>query len=115
MNDDLEVIKSTMTCIHIILGNGTNKHNSFDSIDDLLESISASLESNLTPKNGGGFYGKEILESFPKSIEWMKYRGIITIIIDNTMNKSIVEINKDKLVKYIMNPDSSSDKNSGCT
>lgn len=112
MNDDLEVIKSTLTCIHIILGNSPNKHNSFDSIDDLLESITASLESNLTPENGGGFYGKEILESFPKSIEWMKDRSIITIINDNTMNKPIVEINKEMLVRYIMNPDSSGDKNS---
>ena len=112
MSVDLGVIKSTMTCIHIILGNNTNKHNTFDSIDDLLESITASLESNLTSENGGGFYGEEILESFHKSIEWMKDRCVITILSDNSMNKPIIVINKDKLIAYIIDPDPPGDKNS---
>jgi hypothetical protein len=104
MSVDLEVIKSTMTCIHIIIRNTPNKQEAFDSIDDLRENISASLGSNLTPENDGGFYGDEILESLPSSIEWMKNRGIITVIEDSNMNKSIIGVNKDKLVEYIIDP-----------
>jgi len=103
MGKDFEVIKSTMTCIHIIMGNNPEQEPVFDSTDDLLKSISRSLdpENNISKS---GYYGNEIIDSFPSSIKWMKAKGIITTINKNdSKGEGPIRIDKSKLVEHIVN------------
>lgn len=105
MAKDLEVIKSTMTCIHIILGNNPNKEPVFDSTDDLLRNIISSLDHENLESNSS-YYGKEIIESFPNSINWMKAKGIISSMKKNdSKSKRSIRIDKNKLVEHIVNSD----------
>jgi len=105
MVKDIEVIKSTMTCIHIILGNNPEKEPVFDSTDDLLSNIITSLDHENYESNSG-YYGKEIIDSFPNSINWMKAKGIISSIKKNdSKSKKSIRIDKNKLVEYIVNSD----------
>ena len=105
MVKDIEVIKSTMTCIHIILGNNPEKESVFDSTDDLLRNIITSLDHE-NHKDNSGYYGKEIIDSFPSSIKWMKAKGIITSVNKNdSKSKRSIKIDKNKLVEHIVNSD----------
>ena len=104
VNKDLEIKKSLMTHIHIILGAEPAKENTFISLDELYNKISAAMD--VLQNHKAGYYGTELLDSFDDSIEWMKDRGIIIIFEgDEKNNSSIVQINKDKLVKYIVDQD----------
>ena len=101
---DGEIMKSIMTHIHIILGREPEKNFIFGSIQELYEKISLSLEP--LDDNNNGYYGKELLESFNTSVNWMKKRGII--IFENGKQKgksSPVRIDKEKLIKYIIDPE----------
>ena len=103
VNKDLELKKSLMTHIHIILGAEPAKENRFISLDELYNKISAAMDVLQNHKTG--YYGTELLDSFDDSIKWMKDRGIIIFEGDEKNNSSIVYINKDKLVKYIVDPE----------
>ena len=103
VNKDLEIKKSLMTHIHIILGAEPAKENTFFSLDELYSKISAAMD--VLQNHKIGYYGTELLDSFDDSIEWMKDRGIIIFEGDEKNNSSIVQINKDKLVKYIVDPE----------
>ena len=103
VNKDLEIKKSLMTHIHIILGAEPANENTFISLDELYSKISAAMDVLQNHKTG--YYGTELLDSFDDSIEWMKDRGIIIFEGDEKNNSSIVQINKDKLVKYIVDPE----------
>lgn len=103
MIKDFEVIRSTMTCIHIIIGKNPEKEPVFNSIDDLLDSISKCLDHENNAANSG-YYGKEILDSFLSNIEWMKAKGIVTSVRINGSNyDGPIRIDKKKLVKHIVN------------
>jgi hypothetical protein len=103
MGKDFEVIKSTMTCIHIILGNNPEREHVFDSTDDLLKSISKCLDDENDIGNSG-YYGNEIIDSFPNSIEWMKSKGIVTTVKKNdSKDNGPIRIDKNKLVEHIVN------------
>jgi hypothetical protein len=103
MGKDFEVIKSTMTCIHIILGNNPEREHVFDSSDDLLKSISKCLDHENDIGNSG-YYGNEIIDSFPNSIEWMKSKGIVTTVKKNdSKDNGPIRIDKNKLVEHIVN------------
>lgn len=102
MAEDLDIIKSTMICIHIIIGSTQNKEPIFESADNLLKSISKSLDNNGRLERGG-FYGDEILSSFSKSIMWMEARGIITFVENNYQSDPQIKIDKNKLVETIVN------------
>lgn len=103
--NDLEIRKSIMTHIHIILGRELEKNFTFGSVKELYDKISLSLEP-LHDDCNSGYYGTELLESFNTSVKWMKKRGIIIFENDKKKGKSqAVRIDKEKLIKYIINPD----------
>jgi hypothetical protein len=101
---DLEIRKSIMTHIHIILGRETEKNFTFGSVDELYYKISMSLEP--IHDCNSGYYGTELLESFNTSIQWMKKRDVIIFENDKKKDKSpAVRIDKEKLIKYIIDPE----------
>ena len=101
---DLEIRKSIMTHIHIILGRELEKNFTFGSVEELYDKISLSLEP-LHDCNSS-YYGTELLESFNSSVKWMKKRGIIIFENDKKKGKSqAVRIDKEKLIKYIIVPE----------
>lgn len=103
MVKDLEVIKSTLTCIHIIMGNNPEKELVFDSANDLLKSISKCLDTD-SNVDKSGFYGKELLDSFTNSLNWMKSKGIITPVKKNDSKcEGSIKVDKNKLVEHIVN------------
>lgn len=101
---DLEIKKSIMTHIHIILGNEPEKKHNFNSLEDLYAQVSLSIGS-AHEYEGSGYYGTELLDSLNASIKWMKKRGIIIFRTDNSGESSTVRIDKEKLIKYIIDPD----------
>lgn len=101
---DLEIKKSIMTHIHIILGNEPEKEHTFSSIEDLYDKISLSIRSAEEYANRA-YYGTELMDSFNTSINWMKRRGIVVFRTDNKGKSSAVQIDKEKLIKYIIDPD----------
>ena len=101
---DLEIKKGIMTHIHIILGNEPEKKHTFSSIEDLYDKISLSIGSAEEYDNSG-YYGTDLLDSFNTSMKWMKKRGIVVFRTDNKGKSSAIQIDKDKLIKYIIDPD----------
>ena len=104
MNKDLEITKSIMTHIHLILGNEPKKNHTFNSIQELYDKIDARLEPNDTTK-GASYHRKELLYTFDKNIEWMKVRNIIIFDHDKKSGILGIKIDKEKLVKYIVDPE----------
>jgi hypothetical protein len=101
---DLNIIKSIMTHIHIILGRQNEKNFTFGSVQELYDKVLLSMEP--LEDNNSSYYSIELLESFNTSIEWMKNRDIIIYENDKEMGKSpAVRIDKEKLIKYIINPE----------
>lgn len=108
---DLEIKKSIMTHIHIILGNAPEKKHTFNSLEDLYAKVSFSIGS-AREYECSGYYGTELLDSLNASIKWMKKRGIIIFRTDNSGESSTVRIDKEKLIKYIIDPDINIDDSS---
>ena len=104
MNKDLEITKSIMTHIHLILGNEPEKNHTFNSIKELYDKIDARLEPDDTTKEAS-YHRKELLCTFDQNIEWMKIRKII--ISDHNKNGDTlgIKVDKEKLVKYIVDPE----------
>jgi arginyl-tRNA synthetase len=104
VNKDLEITKSIMTHIHLILGNEPGKNHTFNSIQELYDKIDARLEPDDTTKEAS-YHRKELLCTFDQNIEWMKVRKII--ISDHNKNGDTlgIKIDKEKLVKYIVDPE----------
>ncbi len=103
VNKELEITKSLMTHIHIILGTEPAKEYTFSSLEELYNKISTAMDTSQS--NETGYYGMELLDSFDDSIIWMKKRGIV-IFEDNEKSKSsAIRIDKDKLIKYIIDPE----------
>lgn len=101
---ELEIIKSIMTHIHLILGNTREKNHTFDSIQELYDKIDARLE--LSDENEDvSYHRKELLNSFAKNMEWMKVRKIIISVHDKKSDTSYIKVDKEKLVKYIVDPE----------
>ena len=100
---NLEIIKSIMTHIHIILKGEREKNFTFKSVEELYDKISMSFES--LQEDQSSYYGTELLESFNISIEWMKKRGVIIFENNRRMDKSqAIRIDKEKLIKCIIDP-----------
>lgn len=102
---DLDVIKSLMTHIHIILGGEPEKNFTFGSVEELYNEILLSLGplDNIN-KN---YYSTELLDYFDDGIEWMRKKGIIILEKNGKGDRSCtVRIDKPKLVKYIVDPES---------
>jgi hypothetical protein len=106
VNKDLEITKSIMTHIHLILGNEPEKNHTFNSIQELYEKIDARLEPYDTTEETS-YHRKELLFSFEKNIEWMKVRKIIISDNDKKSGTLGIKIDKEKLVKYIVDPEMS--------
>jgi hypothetical protein len=104
VNKDLEITKSIMTHIHLILGSEPEKKHTFNSIQELYDKIDARLEPDDTTKEAS-YHRKELLCTFDQNIEWMKVRKII--ISDHNKNDGTlgIKIDKEKLVKYIVDPE----------
>ena len=103
VNKELEITKSLMTHIHIILGTEPTKEYTFSSLEELYNKISAAID---TPQsNETGYYGVELLDSFDNSMIWMKKRGIVIFEDDEKSKPSAIRIDKDKLIKYIIDPE----------
>jgi len=101
---DLEKIKSIMTHIHIILGRSEQEKNyTFSSIEELYAKISSSIGSS--QEAIGSYYGTELLDSLNSSIKWMKKRGIVVFTDNKNSNFPLVQIDKEKLIQYIVDPD----------
>ena len=106
VNKDLEITKSIMTHIHLILGNEPEKNHTFNSIQELYDKIGARLEPYDTTEETS-YHRKELLFSFEKNIEWMKVRKIIISDNDKKSGTLGIKIDKEKLVKYIVDPEMS--------
>ena len=104
MNKDLEITKSIMTHIHLILGNEPEKNYTFSSIQELYDKIDARLEPNNTTEEAS-YHRKELLYAFDVNIEWMKARKIIILDHDKKSGILGIKIDKEKLVKYILDPE----------
>lgn len=104
MNKDLEITKSIMTHIHLILGNEPEKNHTFNSIQELYDKINARLEPYDTTKEAS-YHRKELLSTFDKNVEWMKSRKIIISDHDKKSDTLGIKIDKEKLVKYIVDPE----------
>lgn len=104
MNKDLEITKSIMTHIHLILGNEPEKNHTFNSIQELYDKINARLEPYDTTEKAS-YHRKELLYTFDKNVEWMKVRKIIISDDDMKSGTSGIKIDKEKLVKYIVDPE----------
>jgi len=106
VNKDLEITKSIMTYIHLILGNEPEKNHTFNSLQELYDKIDARLEPYDTTEETS-YHRKELLFTFEKNIE---YIIVIKIIISDHDKKSgtlVIKIDKEKLVKYIVDPETS--------
>ena len=106
MNKDLEITKSIMTHIHLILGNEPEKNHTFNSLQELYDKIDARLEPYDTTEETS-YHRKELLFTFEKNIEWMKVRKIIISDHDKKSGTLVIKIDKEKLVKYIVDPETS--------
>lgn len=104
MNKDLEITKSILTHIHLILGNEPEKNHTFNSLQELYDKIDARLEPYDTTEETS-YHGKELLFTFEKNIEWMKVRKIIISDHDKKSGTLAIKIDKEKLVKYIVDPE----------
>ena len=104
MNKDLEITKSIMTYIHLILGNEPEKNHTFNSTQELYDKIDARLEPYDTTQESS-YHRKELLHAFDKNIEWMKARKIIIFDHDKKSGIPGIKIDKEKLVKYIVDPE----------
>jgi len=106
VNKDLEITKSIMTHIHLILGNEPEKNHTFNSLQELYDKIDARLEPYDTTEETS-YHRKELLFTFEKNIEWMKVRKIIISDHDMKSGTLAIKIDKEKLVKYIVDPETS--------
>ena len=106
MNKDLEITKSIMTYIHLILGNEPEKNHTFNSLQELYDKIDARLEPYDTTEETS-YHRKELLFTFEKNIEWMIVRKIIISDHDKKSGTLAIKIDKEKLVKYIVDPETS--------
>ena len=106
MNKDLEITKSIMTHIHLILGNEPEKNHTFNSLQELYDKIDARLEPYDTTEETS-YHRKELLFTFEKNIEWMIVRKIIISDHDKKSGTLAIKIDKEKLVKYIVDPETS--------
>jgi hypothetical protein len=104
VNKDLEITKSIMTYIHLILGNEPEKNHTFNSIQELYDKINASLEPYDATEEAS-YHRKELLYTFDKNVEWMKVRKIIISDLDKKSGTLGIKIDKEKLVKYIVDPE----------
>ncbi len=104
MNKHLEITKSIMTHIYLILGNAPEKNHTFNSIQELYDKIDARLEP-YDKTEEASYHRKEILDTFDKNIEWMKVRKIIISDHEKKSDTSVIKIDKEKLVKYIVDPE----------
>lgn len=104
MNKDLEITKSIMTSIHLILGNEPEKNHTFNSIQELYNKIDARLEPYDTTEESS-YHRKELLYTFDKAVEWMIVRKIIISDHDKKSGTLGIKIDKEKLVKYIVDPE----------
>ncbi|MDF0679713.1 MAG: hypothetical protein P0116_01975 [Candidatus Nitrosocosmicus sp.] len=104
VNKDLEITKSILTHIHLILGNEPEKNHTFNSLQELYDKIDARLEPYDTTEETS-YHGKELLFTFEKNIEWMKVRKIIISDHDKKSGTLAIKIDKEKLVKYIVDPE----------
>lgn len=101
---DLEKIISIMTHIHIIIGRSAQEKNyAYSSIKELYEKITSSIGSS--QESNSSYYGTELLDSFDSSIKWMKKRGIVVFTHNKKSKSSLIQIDKEKLIKYIVDPD----------
>jgi hypothetical protein len=104
VNKDLEITKSIMTYIYLILGNAPEKNHTFNSIEELYDKIDARLEPyDKTEKTS--YHRKELLDTFDKNIEWMKVRKIIITDPYKKGDSLNIKIDKEKLVQYIVDPE----------
>lgn len=106
VNKDLEITKSIMTHIHLILGNEPEKNHTFSSLQELYDKIDARLEPYDTTEETS-YHRKELLFTFEKNIEWMIVRKIIISDHDKKSGTLAIKIDKEKLVKYIVDPETS--------
>lgn len=106
MNKDLEMTKSMMTYIHLILGSQPERNHIFNSLEELYDKIDTMLEPYDTTQETS-YHRKELLLTFDKNIEWMKARKIIIPDDDDDKESGTIRIkvDKKKLVKYIIDPD----------
>jgi hypothetical protein len=104
VDKDLEITKSIMTHIYLILGNTPEKNHTFDSIQELYDKIDARLEPSDETEEVS-YHRKELLNTFAKNIEWMKVRKIIISLHDKKSDISYIKVDKEKLVKYIVDPE----------
>jgi len=106
VNKDLEITKSIMTHIHLILGNEPEKNHTFNSLQELYDKIDARLEPYDTTEETS-YHRKELLFTFEKNIEWMIVRKIIISDHDKKSGTLAIKIDIEKLVKYIVDPERS--------
>lgn len=104
MNKDLEITKSMMTYIHLILGSEPERNHTFSSLQELYDKIDTRLEPYDTSEEAS-YHRKEILYTFDKNIQWMKARKIIISDHDKKSGTLGIKIDKEKLVKYIIDPE----------
>jgi hypothetical protein len=93
-----------MTYIHLILGSEPERNHTFNSLQELYDKIDELLEPNNTTKQAS-YHRKELLCTFDKNIEWMKARKIIITDHDKKSGTLSIKIDKEKLVKYIIDPE----------
>ena len=104
LNKDLEITKSMMTYIHLILGSEPERNHTFSSIQELYDKIDTRTEPHDTTEEAS-YHRKELLYTFDKNIEWMKVRKIIISDHDKKSGTLRIKIDKEKLVKYIIDPE----------
>ena len=104
VNNDLEITKSMMTYIHLILGSEPERNHTFSSLQELYDKIDARLEP-YDKAEEASYHRKELLYTFDKNIEWMKARKIIISNHDKKSSTLGIKIDKEKLVKYIIDPE----------
>lgn len=93
-----------MTYIHLILGSEPERNHTFSSLQELYDKIDARLEP-YDKTEEASYHRKEILYTFDKNIEWMKARKIIISNHDKKSSTWGIKIDKEKLVKYIIDPE----------
>jgi hypothetical protein len=104
VDKELEITKSIMTHIYLILRNTPEKNHTFDSLQQLYDKIDARLEPSDETEEVS-YHRKELLNTFAKNIEWMKVRKILITVPDNKSDTSYIKVDKQKLVKYIVDPE----------
>ncbi len=86
------------------MGNEPEKNHTFNSIQELYDKIDARLEPYGTTEEVS-YHRKELLSTFDKNVEWMKVRKIIISDHDKKSGTLGIKIDKEKLVKYIVDPE----------